>query len=102
MTTHPPAGQAGRVESMDDTRAPYPAVYRIRVRGRLTDRMAAAFPGMALEERDGATDIVGPVRDPSHLYGLLDRLRDLGVQITRLESRPTTTGHTDAGEDRSP
>jgi hypothetical protein len=58
-----------------------PTVYRITVRGRLTDRLGSAFEGMALHALDGDTVLVGEVRDQSQLFGLLDTMRALGVEL---------------------
>ena len=52
-----------------------PVRYRIRVRGRLTERLGSAFGGMTLEPAPGQTVLVGEIRDQSHLYGILDRVR---------------------------
>ena len=54
---------------------------RITVHGRLSDRLAAAFEGMSLERRRGATDLVGEVADQAQLHGLLSRIRDLGLEL---------------------
>jgi hypothetical protein len=62
-----------------------PVTYRITVRGRLSERFFSAFEGMTLEPKNGKTAIVGPVVDQSQLYGLLERLRDLGLELVRLE-----------------
>ena len=59
--------------------------YRIVVRGRLTDRFGSAFAGMALEPEDGATALVGAISDQSHLFGLLERVRSLGLELIRVE-----------------
>ena len=59
--------------------------YRIVVRGRLTDRFASAFAGMALVPEDGATALVGAISDQSHLFGLLERVRSLGLELIRVE-----------------
>jgi hypothetical protein len=59
--------------------------YRITVRGRLGDHFASAFEGMQLEPRDGRTVLVGKITDQAHLHGVLDRLRDLGLELIRLE-----------------
>ena len=61
------------------------ASYRIVVRGRLTDRFAASFDGMSAEAGDGETALVGRVRDQAHLYGILERLRDFGLELLRVE-----------------
>jgi hypothetical protein len=47
----------------------------------LSDRFEAAFDPMKLEAGDGETAIVGEVRDQAQLYGILDRIRDLGLEL---------------------
>jgi hypothetical protein len=59
--------------------------YRIVLRGRLSERFASAFEGMALEPGPGQTALVGDVRDQAHLYGLLDQLRDFGIDLLAVE-----------------
>jgi hypothetical protein len=54
---------------------------RITVRAQLSDRLATAFDGMALERRSGATELVGVVADQAQLHGLLGRVRDLGLEL---------------------
>lgn len=55
---------------------------RIRVRGQLSERLAAAaFDGMSLARRSGATELAGEVVDQTQLYGLLARIRDLGLEL---------------------
>jgi hypothetical protein len=51
----------------------------IAIRGRLSDRLAAAFPEMSLERRPGMTVLHGTA-DGARLDELLDRLRDLGLE----------------------
>jgi hypothetical protein len=58
-----------------------PTMYRITVRGRLTERLGSAFEGMTLHSADGDTHLVGEVRDQSQLFGLLDTMRALGVEL---------------------
>ena len=59
--------------------------YRIILRGRLSERFESAFEGMALELGPNQTVLVGDVRDQAHLYGLLDRLRDFGIELIAVE-----------------
>jgi hypothetical protein len=59
--------------------------YRITVKGRLSERFASAFDGMALEPGNGQTTLVGELADQGQLYGILDRLRDFGLELVRLE-----------------
>jgi hypothetical protein len=54
---------------------------RIRVRGRLSQRLAAAFDGMTLVRRTGATELVGEFVDQAQLHGLLAHIRDLGLVL---------------------
>jgi hypothetical protein len=59
--------------------------YRIVVKGRLSERFASAFCGMTLEVREGTTSLVGDVADQSQLFGLLERVRSLGLELVRVE-----------------
>jgi hypothetical protein len=59
--------------------------YRVTVRGRVTERLASAFDDMRLEPGEGTTVLVGPVQDQAALYGLLNRLRDFGLDLVQLE-----------------
>jgi hypothetical protein len=69
-----------------------PTRYRIAVRGRLTERLGAAFEGLALEPGNEQTVLVGEIRDQSHLYGVLDRVRNLGLELVSVaeDSRAVT------------
>jgi hypothetical protein len=59
--------------------------YRITVRGKVTDRLATAFDGMQVETGVGRTVLVGRLQDQAALYGLLNRLRDFGLELIELE-----------------
>ncbi len=59
--------------------------YRIVMRGRLSERFESAFEGMALEPGPNQTVLVGDVRDQAHLFGLLDRLREFGIELLAVE-----------------
>jgi hypothetical protein len=56
-------------------------VYLIVVRGELTDRYASAFEDMEMETKDGQTILTGEVKDQPHLFGILDRLSSLGLEL---------------------
>jgi hypothetical protein len=56
-------------------------MYEIRVRGRLSERLECALEGMQLEAGRAETVFIGEIRDQSQLYGLLDRVRDLGLEL---------------------
>jgi hypothetical protein len=63
-----------------------PTRYQIVVRGELSQRYSKAFDGMTLEARDGQTTITGLVVDQGHLHGLLDRVRDLGLELVSVNA----------------
>ena len=69
-----------------------PGRYEIRLKGRLDSRWADWFDGLSLShESDGTTVLSGPVTDQAALYGLLGRVRDLGlplISVTQLEPEP--------------
>jgi hypothetical protein len=58
-----------------------PRRYRIVVRGRMGDHLANAFGELELESHDGVSSLTGTFVDQAQLHGLLDRLRDLGIQL---------------------
>jgi hypothetical protein len=66
------------------------ATYQIKVQGRLDERWEPWFDGMsiALEPAgDGSTvtALTGPVADQAALYGLINRMRDLGLPLISVE-----------------
>ena len=54
---------------------------RISVRGRLSARLGGVFDGMRLVRGSGSTELVGELVDQTQLYGLLARIRDLGLEL---------------------
>ena len=58
-----------------------PSRYRVVVRGRLGEHLASAFDQLELEAHNGETSLTGTFADQAQLHGLLDRLRDLGIQL---------------------
>ena len=66
-----------------------PIRYQIKVRGRLTERLGSAFAGMAMETGKGQTALIGNICDQSHLYGILDRVRSMGLELVSVEPFPT-------------
>ena len=58
--------------------------YRLVVEGELGSRYASAFAGMTLAAHEGATEITGPIIDPAHLQGLLERIAGLGLTLRSL------------------
>jgi hypothetical protein len=69
-----------------------PIVYQIRIKGHLGSQWADWFEGLAITlEDNGDTFLTGPVVDQAALYGLLKKVRDLGmplVSVSPLEHGP--------------
>jgi hypothetical protein len=61
-------------------------VYCIVVRSELTDRYASAFEGMEMETKEGQTILNGEVKDQPHLFGILDRLNSLGLELLSVQA----------------
>jgi hypothetical protein len=61
-------------------------LYRIVVRSELTDRYASAFEGMEIETKEGQTILSGEVKDQPHLFGILDRLNSLGLELLSVQA----------------
>ena len=78
-----------------------PTNYQIVIRGELSQRFATAFEGMALVAEDGQTTISGPVVDQAHLHGLLDRVRDLGLELISVNAVLGRTPATADGDRRT-
>jgi hypothetical protein len=62
--------------------------YEIRVRGRLSDSLVAAFEGMNASVEPVETVLHGPVQDQAALYGLLDRIQALGLELLEVRRLP--------------
>jgi hypothetical protein len=58
-----------------------PGDYRIVVRGRITDRLAASFDGMAVEPGATTTALTGRLRDQAHLMGVIHAIEGLGLEL---------------------
>jgi len=61
-------------------------VYRIVVRSELPERYACAFEGMRMESEDGRTILTGEVKDQPHLFGILERINGLGMELLSVEA----------------
>ena len=72
-----------------------PQVYQIRINGHLGQQWMDWFDGLTITlEDNGDTLLTGPVIDQAALYGLLKKVRDLGmplVSVNLVEPGPSTT-----------
>jgi len=76
-------------------------VYRIVVRSELSDGYASAFEGMHMETEGGQTILIGEVKDQPHLFGVLDRLNGLGLELLSVQAMPDED-HSSSERDREP
>ena len=63
-------------------------VYRVVVRSELGNSYACAFEGMRMEIQDGQTILTGEVKDQPHLFGILDRINGLSLELLSVEALP--------------
>jgi hypothetical protein len=71
--------------SADDT----PVRYQIQVRGALDPRWSVWFDQLAISyDAEGNTLLAGTVIDQAALYGLINRLRDLGLTLLAVARLP--------------
>jgi hypothetical protein len=83
MTIHP-----GRKDALPMTQPANTARrYEIVVRGRLSARAGAAFEDLTFRTRPGETVLTGTIADQAALYGLLNRLRDVGIELISVNVR---------------
>jgi hypothetical protein len=73
-------------------------VYRIVVRSELSERYAAAFEGMKMETKDGQTILIGEIIDQPHLFGILDRISGLGLELLSVQALPEDAHSNAEGE----
>jgi hypothetical protein len=59
-----------------------PTTYQLRIQGHLSRQWTDWFGGLSITlEDDGDTLLTGPVVDQAALYGLLKKVRDLGMPL---------------------
>jgi hypothetical protein len=78
--------------------------YRIVVRSELNGRYAVAFEGMEMEAKGGLTVLTGKIIDQPHLFGILERINGLGLELLSVEALLdyAHTGHEGKREQEDP
>ena len=67
---------------------------QIKLRDRLSDRLATWFEGMTLVHGPDGSELVGEIADQAQLHGLLSSIRDLGLELDSVTTDdPSETGH---------
>ena len=77
-----------------------PRQFEIVVRGRLSERVRAAFPGLRVDELPAETLISGCSRSGDEVQGVLGRIQSLGLQLVALRQAPQAPD--DEGPDDEP
>ena len=73
-------------ESRQKKEPDQPIVYQIRLRGHLDDQWTDWFGGLTITlEENGDTLLTGPVIDQAALFGLLKKVRDLGLPLVSID-----------------
>ena len=67
-----------------------PGIYRIKIQGRLSQRLQDRFDEMAIAEETNLagvplTTLTGQIADQAALHGLVARIRDLGLPLILVE-----------------
>ena len=74
-----------------------PAVYQITVKGHLDSQWSAWFDNLIItNEANGEAVLRGPLADQSALYGVLTKVRNLGLPllaVTTVAADETSTNH---------
>ena len=66
-----------------------PTIYEIRVAGLLSPQWMDWFEGLTITlDESGNTLLSGPVADQAALYGLLKKVRDLGLSLLSVNQVP--------------
>jgi hypothetical protein len=74
---------------MSDTHSDRPMVYQIKIDGHLRPQWTDWFEGLSVTlQPDGTTLLSGPLVDQAALYGLLKKVRDLGMPLLAVNAQP--------------
>ena len=88
MRAHPPDADSDRMAATDSaTGGNEPRCYEIRVRGAIGPTMMQAFPTLAASRTGQDTLLTGSLADQSALYGVIDQLEALGLQLLEIRRR---------------
>jgi hypothetical protein len=76
--------------------------YEIRIKGRLSDSVLAAFMGMRASVKPVETVLHGPVQDQSSLHDLLSRIQSLGLELIEIRRLPPSADEAPAEPEHQP
>ena len=67
-------------------------LYTIRLRGVLSDTLLVAFPELHAETGAGETLLTGTLCDQAALYGVLDQIEALGLELLEVRQLDRSKG----------
>jgi hypothetical protein len=96
MRAHPPDADSDRMAAKDRATWGSERRYEIRIGGPIGLTMMEAFPTLAATRSGQDTLLTGSLPDQSALYGVINELEALGLQLLEIRRLPTgdprTTG----------
>jgi hypothetical protein len=67
-----------------------PEIYEFHVRGELGERILSAFGDLRATKSEGETILTGRMADQAALFGVLDRIESLGIELIEVRrARPS-------------
>jgi len=77
-----------------------PKVYQIKINGYLGSQWSDWFDGLTITpDEEGNTLLTGPVIDDAALYGLLKKVRDLGMPLISFNQLDSGQDDADIGKE---
>jgi len=74
-------------------------IYRIRIAGHLSNQWTDRFGGLTItQDENGDTLLTGPIVDQAALFGLLKKVRDLGMPLISIDRAESTISDIEKGE----
>jgi hypothetical protein len=68
-----------------------PNLYEFHLRGELGDRILSAFGDLRATKSDGETILTGEIADQAALFGVLDRIESLGIELIEVRRAKSST-----------
>ena len=98
MRIHPPRGNPTRVSANQSaTGGSERRCYEFRVRGPIGPTIMQAFPTLTATRSGHDTLLIGSLPDQSALYGVINQLETLGLQLLEIR-RPNCSGAGTTGQ----
>jgi hypothetical protein len=84
----PPQGRRSRTLRSEQAGDPAHSGYEIRIKGRITKASESAFDGLTVTVNPIETVVRGTMIDQAALYGILERIQALGLELVEIRRIP--------------